>query len=243
MATVVNSGVMVSSEREMTNVIDGVRYTTLPVADLIHGRVIARYGIAITADQATGEMMMLHLASAWQEVADLAAAVNRAQAVFPVGIPIRYNEVQPGFVIHLAADDARAYGCEYSYVQPYGERGEPKGAPIDGCIAVTERALWVALQQAGVMPGFSAISASRATGRIDTSKTISFGDLKAGAAYVQQHGPVPTLTTRTVDGKVTRVEMPAFPSGGQREAAQEKVAKAVESVAAKSRLASLLGSR
>lgn len=241
MAAIVTSGVSVSSARELTNRVNGVPHYTLPVADAIHGRVIARYGIAITCmdegDAATA--VYLHLDAAWQEVADLVDALRRARRVFPVGMPLRYGEVVPGFAIQLAPEDARAFGCELSYVQPYDANGLPSGETVDGCIGVTERALWLAYQQAGLMPELSALSPS-AHARVNAAKTVSYGDLREGAAHVQAHGPVATPATRTVDGKPVTVMLPAFPKGAQREAAAARVEQAREVVDATSRIAALM---
>lgn len=240
MAAVVTSGVSVSSEREITTSLKGVQYFTLPIADAIYGKVIAKYGLALTCrtvgDASTA--MRLHLDAAWQEVTGLAEAMHRAKAVFPVGLPLRFGNVVPGFVLQLADEDARAFGCELSYVQPYGPGGAPRGNIIDGCFAVTERALWLALQQAGEMPVFTTLSESNV---VDSSKTLSYGNLRDGVEYVRANGPVMTSATRTVNGKAGTVELPAFPSGGQREAEQAKVERARERANASSRLAAIMG--
>lgn len=241
MAANITSGVSVSSGRELTNRVNGVSHYTLPVADVIHGRVIARYGIAMTC-MVEGDLstaVYCHLDAAWQEVTGIVAAVQRAKRLFPVGLPLRYGEVVPGFAIQLSDDDARAYGCELSYVQPYDVGGNPTGAPVDGCIAVTERALWTAMQEAGLLPEFAAISPSAQT-RVNAAKVLSFNDLRSSAAYVQAHGPVETPATRTVDGKPATVMLPAFPKGGQREAAAEQAAQAREAANASSRIAALM---
>lgn len=209
-AAVITSGASISNDRELKNSdVNGNLVYTMPVADVIQGAIIAKLGVAITTDN-DGQVIALDLSGAWQEVTNLGKAVKRAVAVFPVGLSVRYGETVPGMLIQFHPDDARKYGCELSLAQPYDNQGFPAGDPVEGVMAVTERAMFLALQQAGALPQFSALAASGMP--LPSGKPINRAVLVDSVAHVREHGPVKTPTTR----REKQVILDCFPAGAQR---------------------------
>ena len=232
MSAIIVSGASVSNDRELKNRdIHGNLVYTMPVADVIQGHIIAKLGNAITTDN-HGEMIALDLSGAWQDVTGLGKAIKRAVALFPVGLNVRYSEVTPGVLIQLHADDARAYGCDLSVAQPYDAAGYPAGDPVEGVIAVTERAMFLALQQQGALPGFSTLQPS---GRVPGGNVINHADLLESVKHVREHGPVATPAVR----RDKQVILSCFPSGSQRNEREQAVELARAASPVANRLASL----
>lgn len=236
MSQIIVSEVRQSNTRELSNVVDDLKIFTLPIIDINQGHLLAMYGVCITVDQ-HGETMMLNLGAAWQEVTDLAKAFKRAKRAFPVGLNMRYDNVEPGFAIQLHPEDAATYGVEYSYVQPYSAQGYPMGDPIDGCIALTQKAAWRVMQEAKMMPEFEMLAESNAQ-RPDN--TVSFGNLKASVAHVKQHGPVEAKIVRTINDVKREFDVLSFPKGGQRERVLAQQAETIQQAQANSRVAQLM---
>lgn len=207
---------------------------TQPVADLIHGRIVAKWGFAMTKDDA-GKNMMLDLSAAWQELPNMGKLLKRARSIVPAGLDLTYNRGSLGVAVQLHEEDAVAYGVDYSCYQPFDEHGMPKGPLVEGVICLTLDAFGQALVDAKAIP---ALSDPNMSAKPLAEAGINVANIVESVKHVRAHGPVAHQTQR--NGKP--VTLYGFPKGTQRDTAMARIAEErAKALAANNRLAAFAG--